>query len=261
MEISKKIKNLVNKSTSGGQYSMEDLSGIALNKSDWAEYVQYKQSIGESEYSMFGVPVRLTNANGPSRCYFLHSRVSRKIGVIGTAGRNDDLLKLDKDVWKFMKQSLGKLIETTGCNHIVSGGAAWADHLAVSLFLNNSDSINLTLHLPCGFSNGKFDSNSSSGKIINYHHENFSKKLGVDSLSQISTAISMGCKVTFSNDSFYERNSLIADDANILLAFTFGNEKFLKPGGTKDTFEKFLNKKDPGVGFHINLNNSKIYIY
>jgi hypothetical protein len=261
MQIIKKITALVNKSVNNGQYSFEDITAIFLNKEDWKSYSEYKNAIGESDYEMFGVPVKLTNSVGPSRCYFLHSRVTRKLGIIGTAGRNEDLSKLDKDVWKFMKSSVGKLIESTGCNYLVSGGAAWADHLAVNLYLNNIEHINLSLHLPCNFSESRFDVNCKTGRTINYHHKNFSEKLGVDTLSQLSDVIHSGCNVTVSNDSFYERNTKIAEESNILLAFTFGNGKCLKPGGTKDTFEKFLNKENAGIGFHINLNDRKIYIY
>lgn len=261
MEIIKKIKSLVNKSISTGQYSLDDLSCILLNKEDWKSYCEYKSSIGEDDREMFGVPIKLTNATGPSRCYFLHSRVTRKIGIIGTAGRNEDLSKLDKDVWRFMKQSAGKLIETTGCNHFISGGAAWSDHLAVSLFINNSEHTSLSLHLPCEFKNGKFDDVFKTGKTLNYHHKNFSEKLGVDSLIQIEKSIELGADITVSNDSFYERNSKIAEESNILLAFTFGDGKFLKKGGTRDTFEKFLTKENRGIAFHINLSDCKIYIY
>ena len=261
MEIIKRIRQLVNKSISNGQYTLEDMSGILLNKSDWEEYVKYKNSVGESDYFVFNVPVKLTNSVGPSRCYFLHSRVKRSLGIIGTAGRGTDSGSLDIQTWKFMKASVGKLIEVTGCNHLISGGAAWADHLAVNLFLNNSEHLSLTLHLPCEFLNGKYIESSKCGPISNHYHKKFSDKLGIDSLQQIESAINLGCEKTVSNDSFFERNAKISVDSNILLAFTYGNEKELKDGGTKDTFEKFLHKKDRGIAFHINLNNQKIYIY
>jgi hypothetical protein len=261
MDIIKKIKNMISHRIDTGPHSIENLVLVCLNPPDWEEYLTYKKSIGCEDYTIYGAKVKMTNSSGKSRCFFNSpSNPHRKLGVIGTAGRNDDLKKLDSDTWKFMKSSVAKLVETTGCDILVSGGAAWSDHLAVDLYLKNSAHLGVNLHLPCTFSEGQFDPTHPCGKVLNRHHKNFSEKLGVDTLLQIGEAISLGSNVTVS-DSFMDRNTKIAKDSDVLLAFTYGNGKDLKKGGTHDTFEKFISKDDRGLAFHLNLYEKKIYVF
>src|SRR5690606_36207825 len=71
--------------------------------------------------------------------------------------------------------------------HVVSGGAAWADHLAVVMFLMGHAK-KLTLHLPAPFcADGRFvgPEGRSSASVANYYHEKFSKIVGFDSMKQI----------------------------------------------------------------------------
>ena len=169
-----------------------------------------------------------------------------KLGIIGTAGRKEDGYKLNLGLWILMNSVAETLALALKVDGFVSGGAAWADHVAVSLFIKyDSGQFGLSLHLPAqltinGFTQGfdKYD----AGKTSNYYHELFSKKIGIDSFHDLNHAINSGAKVTVGTD-FKSRNTLVANEADILLAFTFGEGSILKDGGTKDTMDKFLNKR------------------
>lgn len=204
-----------------------------------------------------------------------------KLGIIGTAGRGYDGDKLTTSHWNMMCFIAIGLAHGLKTDYLVSGGAAWGDAVAVKLYLEGIVS-KLSLHLPAKFdkhSNEYFYGNSSfdTGRTSNYYHKKFSDKLGINSLSHIGQAI-LKCDVMMGRD-FKERNTLIANEANALLAFTFGDGPTLKDGGTLDTMKKFLNKRDgekrrieeldlngalhgPPVSFrafHLDLNIKKLF--
>jgi hypothetical protein len=60
------------------------------------------------------------------------------ISIIGTAGRGEDGDRLNLDVYTKMyrkaKQLVDEIEPVVENQHLVSGGAAYADHLAVLLF-------------------------------------------------------------------------------------------------------------------------------
>jgi len=76
------------------------------------------------------------------------------IGIIGTAGRKEDGAKMSKELYGKMYRKADAYISNLGLEPrditLVSGGAAYSDHIAVSLYLDNKAD-NLTLHLPCEF--------------------------------------------------------------------------------------------------------------
>ena len=265
MQIHEKIKYIIDKRLSKNRkFTINDLTIISLNKPDYNNFINYEKE-NNSEFiekspEFLGKKVILSNSNGASRVYFSAKNLNKSIGVIGTAGRKDDASKLGVLEWEFMVKSCGKLIESTCSNILVSGGAAWADHVAVHIFLRNPSTLKLVLHLPAEFIDGKFSETTPDGKTANFYHKQFSEKLGVDSLSQIREAIDLGCEVSY-YDGFKQRNFCVARDSELMLAFTFGDEKNLKDGGTKHTFEEFLHKEIRGLGFHINLNDSQVYVF
>ena len=150
-------------------------------------------------------------------------------------------------------------------DHLVSGGAAWADHIAVELYLKGL-APNLTLYLPCSFENGKykdtgvFDFKTNPGGTLNYYHSLFSKKIGRNSLDDISRAIQKGAKIEI-KEGFFARNSSVAK-SDCLLAFTFGDGPDVKPGGSLDTVTKWRKlhwSADPNRGFHVDLHSFDMY--
>src|SRR6266404_5572719 len=128
------------------------------------------------------------------------------IGIIGTAGRKEDKAKLDKESYDFMYHSVGLLISTyiREDYRVVSGGASYADHLAVKLYLEGKAK-ELTLHLPCSFYfeqpsfwNERIEDFKHPANILNYYHKLFIKKTGIHSTREIAEAIIKGANVVVS---------------------------------------------------------------
>ncbi len=71
-----------------------------------------------------------------------------------------------------------------------------------------------------------------------------SEARGASSLIEIQAAIERGAEVKSGAGGFKERNTDIANQADAMLAFTFGTGAELKDGGTADTWRKFLAKRD-----------------
>lgn len=196
----------------------------------------------------------------------------KTFGIIGSAGRGEDIAKITEETFFIMRASVRKIIQSLLVPNeqyaVVSGGAAWADHVAVSLF-NRGEASKLILHLPC-----KFDCDyvsfvhrpEDSGNIVftaNHYHTIFSNIAfpsadgyadDFASRKQIVEAIEKGAKTTVSNG-FFARNVLVARDAEYMIALTFGKNEKLKDGGTKHTMGLFLMKNDPLRSYHVDLNN------
>lgn len=185
-----------------------------------------------------------------------------KIAIIGTAGRKEDGAKLNKDVYTKMVRDAEQQLITLQEEHVrdkpngyqynldlVSGGSAWADHIAVSLYLMDlADS--LTLYFPCGWHQGSFEGieitrNNQTARTANYYHSLFSKKMGKNTLLGIQRAIDKGATYHEISGGFFARNLLVGK-VDVLLAYTFGEGEVPKPGGTKHTWDNSV----AGVKIH-----------
>lgn len=166
--------------------------------------------------------------------------IPRRIAVIGTAGR-DKAHVMDSVLWSKMVTDLAKRIVST--DTLVSGGAAWADHLAVNAYLNNQCA-NLMLFLPAPFLRGKFVGEyPGAGNTSNYYHKRFGLHTGVNSLKQIELAITKGATVEFepvsvSCAAMFVRNKKVAACATTAIAYTFGAGSTLADGGTWNTWKQ-----------------------
>lgn len=195
------------------------------------------------------------------------------LSIIGTAGRKDDANRLSKKHFEAMCVVANGLI--TQCKEInypistlVSGGAAWADHVAVTLFLEKK-APHLRLFLPCEFVGGSFRDNGNTdqyknpGKTANYYHRQFQKNTGINSLTQLQIAAAEGAELIDVAKGFHARNALVAK-SDFLLAMTFGKENQVKDGGTAHTVECYLNRvKKEGFfdkSFHYDLNSGKVFV-
>jgi hypothetical protein len=183
------------------------------------------------------------------------------VGIIGTAGRGDDYAKLSYDLYQNCGKKILNLVKEFDVDGLVSGGAAWMDHLAVSIFLKSQ--IKLKLHFPTNFEfnplgyvekGGKLD----SGSVANYYHNRFSQILGRNSLQDIAKALIRNAEFEVTQG-FKERNTKVAEDADILIAATFGEGEKLKSGGTLDTWNKFAKLKPTNKKFHIDLHTNQLY--
>lgn len=183
-----------------------------------------------------------------------------RVAVVGSAGRLDDAARIGPGLWRAVLERAGswtKVLQgSASAVHLVSGGSAFADHLAVRLFLDGRAE-GLTLHLPAAFDREarRFAGGPASpGTRLNALHEAFAQAAGVPSLAELAEAIGRRASVTArAHDGFEARNRAIAADCETLVAFTFGPKSFdvrpgrqgwrdaaragLKAGGTAHTWE------------------------
>ncbi len=194
------------------------------------------------------------------------------LAIVGTAGRKDDAKKLSKKHFEAMCCIAEGLLEQLAesnypISHLVSGGAAWADHVAVRLFLDKK-APHLRLFLPATWEGnayadtGERDPFKNPGGTANYYHKLFQSATLIHSLYEIQVAKQQGAELIPVAKGFYARNALVAK-SDFLLACTFGNEHEVKDGGTADTVRKYLERvrKEGGFdkSFHYDLHSGKIY--
>jgi len=174
------------------------------------------------------------------------------IAIIGTAGR-DKTKPMTVALWQWMLNDARSRIPKG--SHVVSGGAAWADHIAVIMYLCGHAG-GVTLHLPAPFVNGKFvDSGfKSAGGAANYYHRLFSETIQRDTLGQIAELIArswasgvadihIGCEPPGPGiGGMFARNAKVAL-ADEMLAYTFGEGNQPADGGTADTWKKHQGPK------------------
>ena len=192
-----------------------------------------------------------------------------RVAVIGSAGRKDDEAKFTKEVYI---EAFGMLaafisdmnkVNPVAKIELISGGAAYADHLAVQFFLTQFFPCSLTLYLPTQFANGEFeddgtvDFRTNPGGTMNFYHRKFSKNLNLNSRNEIDMAIKQGAKVV-AGGGLHGRNNKVAEEADVVIAFTFGNGAEIKDGGTLDTCKKFLKKNSNDLLYHVDLHNPTV---
>lgn len=165
----------------------------------------------------------------------------RVVAIIGTAGR-DKNRPMTAELWRAMLADAKARVSST--DTLVSGGAAWADHLAVRLYLDG-DVQHLVLHLPAPLVDGQFagPKNASAGSVANYYHARFKQATRVDGIAEIAQAIAKGAEVTEQPaakgyGAMFARNALVARGCDSLLAYTFGDWDVPEDGGTKNTWDK-----------------------
>jgi hypothetical protein len=182
------------------------------------------------------------------------------VGIIGTAGRGADAKRLSGFMYERM-YSVAKDIIGPRYVDLVSGGAAWSDHIAVKLFLYSPMNPGLSLELPTIFHGGKYEEGKlydgfDVGRISNHYHRQFSIAAKCDSLQEIQEAINRGARTTIGRG-FFNRNLQIAK-ADTMIAFTFGNKEKLKDGGTAHTAKAYLDNGGKTL-YHVNLYDFTIY--
>lgn len=174
------------------------------------------------------------------------------LSIIGTAGRKPVGDKLNKELYEKMYTRLLIHIQSLEVKPeellLISGGAAYSDHLAVRFFNEFYDlKVKLLLHMPARFDkvNNKFVDNKDAD-IANHYHKLFSEKCNLNSLEEISLAYKNGM-VDRIHDGFFARNRLVALGQN-MIAFTFSSTGEPADGGTANTW-----KQCKGNKLHIDL--------
>ena len=164
------------------------------------------------------------------------------LSIIGSAGRLGTHLKITPQLYEKMCTFVLEKIKESGSDTFFSGGSSFCDHIAITLFLRG-DIDNLTLYLPANFTD-KFDS-SYEGSQLNKYHQQFSERVGFNSLEQLKEAIARGVKTRVFNN-FYTRNAEVAK-SKVIIAFGWEESP---SGGTQNTI-----KSARGTVHYFNINS------
>jgi hypothetical protein len=184
-----------------------------------------------------------------------------RLAIIGTAGRRGDADRITLATWDAMladvRQRVAAAQHTDGGEPLdvtlASGGAAYADHLAVLLW-RERPAWRLELFLPAPLGREGFDTSTAAGARTAELHAQFRDQLGIDGVKDLQAAAADGAWV-HDGPGFKARNQAIAERADVVLAYTFGpgaevvtatagdpayldaTAAGLKPGGTAQTWQ------------------------
>jgi hypothetical protein len=192
-----------------------------------------------------------------------------RVAIIGTAGRSPGVKPaLDAALFARMCDEAVRIITVVfGLGDwrricLVSGGAAWADHVAVELCRRyKTQGATGILHLPCplertspagaGGAGARFVDTKSSrwhlnpGRTANRYHAAFTWAMSYDTIAQLLSTDNVVLDTT--SRGFHARNNRIAE-AQYMIAFCHvaggsvaTTEAAVAPpkGGTLDTWQKF----------------------
>lgn len=142
------------------------------------------------------------------------------VAIIGSAGRRHDGSRMNAALFEamkvFVRRTMSETFQLSSRRVVlVSGGSAWCDAVAVSVFLDDVDTASKTpisgleLYLPCDrapisistttkpryVQSGTGDWRTDPGQTLNYLFEQFSRKMGRDMQVDIEQAVDKGAKV------------------------------------------------------------------
>lgn len=178
--------------------------------------------------------------NGAAQSTPVSEETPRHVAIIGTAGR-DKAKPMTAETWRLMLEDARQRVKPS--DTLVSGGAAWADHVAVAMFLEGRVKA-LKLHLPAPLGTGQFEGpNESAASAGNYYHSLFKKAAGVDGIAEIRAALVKGAEHTSQPiakgyGAMFARNKLVAEASDAVIAYTFGAGDEPADGGTKNTWDQ-----------------------
>ena len=130
---------------------------------------------------------------------------------------------------------------------LVAGGAAFVDHVAISLF--TAQYVNyLDLALPAKFIGNKYY-NSKCGQGSNRYHELFSQQCQIDSLQQLGTVLQQP-QCTYSEYNNFTNRNRVVSNSEYLIAGSWGSHP---TGGTLQTYNMYY-QRTKVKPYYINLN-------
>ena len=187
-----------------------------------------------------------------------------RLAVVGVSGQDPlDKKKLCKEHMEYMIENVYCYIENVLHRKpsdiiLVSGGSAWADHIAVLLYLKGEFS-GIELYLPSRFDpKQKKYINTHEGRTLNQLHTECQEKTGLNVFEDLTKTVSRkAVKVTIKRR-FLARNTLIAKNCDHLIAFTFNPDSPIK-GGTFDTWKKTTHQNKTNFDLSLMpINKSKV---
>ena len=174
-----------------------------------------------------------------------------KVAVVGTAGRGKEVEpRLTRRLFESMVQTVASKLPRPQATVLISGGAAWADHVAVTLFLRGKVS-GLELHLPCEWDTtmtqfadtGASHWAANPGRTANSYHRKFSAVLGRSSFKELAAARAKGAVFT-TYSGFHVRNSVIARECDRTISLTWATGDAPTSGGSLDQWRKCTKAKE-----------------
>lgn len=165
------------------------------------------------------------------------------VTIAGTAGRVDDANRMTKALFESMIEAAHRIITKDleldpGGTILVSGGAAYADFVAVKLFMRGGYA-GLRFFIP-----GKWESKQFTGTkdadTANRYHRAFSKVCGFSSFDEMDTIVTAPNVTVVSRKDFTTRNLDLAK-SHFLIAMTWadGLEPPLSRSGTRHTWDSW----------------------
>lgn len=170
-----------------------------------------------------------------------------RVAIVGSAGRGEDAARMTKAVFNAVVAKCNEIVEAElrfaktqrKCLSLVSGGSAWVDHAAVVLFLKRAKEMDLTLYMPCKVLSNEFDKTAAAGQTLNRLHKQCSEIVGRKTIAELVDASTVRGSTFVVMDGFHRRNTAIATQCDILVAFSWEEGKEPKRGGgTWDTWQK-----------------------
>ena len=169
------------------------------------------------------------------------------IAIIGTAGRGPLSVRLS---WSLYQRCVG-LVESTLSGRdltqitLVSGGAAWMDHVAVTVFLRNYEKgLGLRLFLPVPLVEPSDMKErvefrcTREGLIMNHYHDKFQVHLPqqVNPRAAFNSALQHGAEIKVIRGGFKKRNFSVGK-VDEVWAFTWAEGEVPAEGGTRHTWD------------------------
>lgn len=209
----------------------------------------------------------------------MNSNAPVKLAIIGTAGRNEDEARLAEQPQFFLSRMLDAarvIADRVGADTIVTGGAAWADHVGLLLFLSDPERFSLHLHLPALLKHDPADpaamlyldtssrqGGKSDARTSNFWHGKFADQFatvraGWSPFHDLRTAFAHPKTVSHIGTGFTDRNKAVAADSDFALAMTFGCGPILKEGGTAGTMRTFLRSHPSSTAYHLDLSSMRL---
>lgn len=164
--------------------------------------------------------------------------------VIGTAGRGETLAKMSPALYEKMvlraEAEIERVMrlrrETWADVTLRSGGAAWSDHIIVTLAQKHPE-CRVDLHMPAewDFTDTCFSRLTHDGQTANHYHGFFSAALKRNTLAELECLMaSVRTNVTYWRG-FKVRNVPVSK-CDLMVAFTWGIGKSVADGGTSHTW-------------------------
>ena len=148
--------------------------------------------------------------------------------------------------------------------HLVSGGRAFAEHVAVQLFLDKKVP-HLRIFTSSDYWSNKFglkfnygDNRKNFSEMEKQHHYKFDRLTGIDSLNAINMARQRGAEIKYVSRGFHACNALIAK-SDFLLAITYGEKDIVKDVVAEHIVRRYLERvRKENIfdkSYHYNLND------